>query len=114
MSESPESVTIAREIYDSSQRLHDGSQKLFGLAKKWAEAERDYRRALAVEILLLKDQKMPATLIPDLARGNCSELKFQRDLAEATYKSGRDALEAIRSQMNGLQTIVKFQKEIQE
>lgn len=103
---------ISREIYDSGKRLENGSKELFKLAKEMAETERDYRRALQIEIVKLKSEGMQATLIPDVARGKTSELKFKRDLAEARYKSARDSIEAIMSQMNGLQSILRIQKEI--
>jgi MarR-like DNA-binding transcriptional regulator SgrR of sgrS sRNA len=103
---------ISKEIYDSGKRLENGSKELFKLAKEMAETERDYRRALQIEIVKLKAEGMQATLIPDVARGKTSELKFKRDLAEARYKSARDSIEAIMSQMNGLQSILKIQKEI--
>lgn len=103
---------ISKEIYESGKRLEEGSRKLFTLAKEMAETEREYRKALQFEIIRLRDEKVQATLIPDLARGATADLKFQRDLAEAKYKSARDALEAIQSQMSGLQTILNIQKEI--
>ena len=105
-------VTINKEIYDSGKRLEEGSKKLFGLAQKMAESEREYRKALALEIISLRADKVQATLIPDIARGNTSELKFNRDLAEARYKSARDSLEAIQAQMNGLQSILKYQVDV--
>lgn len=105
-------VTINKEIYDSGKRLSEGSKQLFSLAKKMAETERDYRRALREEIVILRAEKVQATLIPDIARGNTSELKFNRDLAEARYKSARDSLEAIQAQMNGLQSILKYQVDV--
>lgn len=37
--------------------------------RAYAEAERDYRIALRVEIMRLRDEGMPATITPDLARG---------------------------------------------
>ena len=79
-----------------------------------AEAERDYRRALQMEIVKLKDEGIKVTLIPDIARGETSELKYKRDLAKARYTSARDSLEAIKSQMSGLQTIVKYMEEVGE
>jgi MarR-like DNA-binding transcriptional regulator SgrR of sgrS sRNA len=103
---------IAKEIYESGKRLENGSKQLFTLSKEMAESEREYRRALQIEILQLRDQKVQATLIPDIARGKTSELKFKRDLAEARYKSARDSLEAIQSQMNGLQSILKIYQEV--
>jgi hypothetical protein len=107
-----ELTSITKEIFDSAQRLKNGSKEIFNLAKEKAEKERDYRKALAVEIVKLKSGGMAATLIPDIARGNTAELKFERDLAEAKYVAGRDSLEAIQSQMTGLQSILKHQTEV--
>jgi hypothetical protein len=104
--------TIAKEIYESGKRLENGTNKLFTLAREMAETERDYRRALQTEIVKLRTEGVQVTLIPDMARGATSELKFKRDLAEARYKSGRDSIEAIKSLMSGLQTVLKVQTEV--
>jgi hypothetical protein len=107
-----DTVDIEQEIYSSGKRLEEGSKEIFKLAREMAEAERDYRRALSVEIMRLKDEKMQVSLIGDLARGNTADLKFKRDLAEAKYNAARDSLKAISQQMSGLQTIYKFKTEI--
>jgi len=82
--------SIASEIHEASKRLSKGSDALFILAKSSAETEQAYRSALGREIVKLKLEGMSVTLISDIARGNTSELKFNRDLAEARYVSGRD------------------------
>jgi hypothetical protein len=107
-----ELLNLTKEIYDSTVRLKNGSKEIFKLAKVKAEKERDYRKALAVEIMRLKSEGMAATLVPDIARGNMADLKFERDLAEAGYVAGRESLGAIQSQMNGLQSILKVQAEV--
>jgi len=107
-----ELVQVNQEIYESTKRLREGSKNLFPLARIKAEAERDYRKALAIEIMRLRDEGRPATLISDIARGNLSDIKFKRDLAEIRYQAARDSLIAIREQMSGLQTIVKHLSEV--
>jgi len=107
-----DTIDITKEIYDSAHRLQGAGDALFKLAKVMAETERAYRRALGIEIVKLKTDKMQATLIPDIARGLTADLKFERDLAEARYKSGRDNLQSIQSQMNALQSILKHQTDI--
>lgn len=107
-----EFTTITKEIFDASGRLSKGSKELFSLAKGFAEAERDYRRALAVEIVRLKSEGNPVTIIGDVARGNTAELKFARDLAEFKYQSGRDSLRAIETQVSALQSILRVQGEV--
>lgn len=107
-----DTIQINEEIYTASKRLGEGAKKLFFLAKNMAEAEREYRQALAITIVELKEEKTPTTLIPDIARGKTADLKFKRDLAEAQYTAGRDSLKAISEQLSGLQSILKWQSEL--
>lgn len=107
-----DTVELTQEIYSSAKRLQIAGNKLFELAQGMAETERIYRRALGVEIVTLKTDKVQATLIPDIARGLTCDQKFERDLAEARYKSGRDNLQAIQSQMCALQSILRHQSDI--
>ena len=62
--------------------------------KKFADAERQYKIAMRVEILKLRDEGQPATLVLQLCYGTPSiaKLRYERDLAETMYKS---ALEAV-------------------
>lgn len=103
---------IAKSIFEIGKTLGQGSEKLFPMVRKKAETERDYRKALAIEILRLKSDGMPATLILDVARGNLADLKFERDMAEEMYKSARDRLDALEAEMNGLQSIFKRFEEV--
>ena len=107
-----ELTDIAKEIHDAAQRLGKGVDTLFMLAKASAETEQAYRSALGREIVKLKLEGQSATLIPDIARGATSELKFARDLAEARYTSGRDSIKAIMAQVNALQSILRHQTDI--
>lgn len=104
--------SIASEIHSAAQRLGNGASSLFALAKESATAEQQYRKALSIEMMRLKLDGLQATLIPDVARGNTSELKFTRDLAEARYTSGRDSIKAIMAQVNALQSILRHQADI--
>ena len=103
---------ITREIYESGKRLEKGSKELFSLAKEMAESEALYRKQLALEIIKLRDAKMPISIISDIARGNISDLKLKRDTAEFKYKAAISSLNAIQNQMSGLQTILKYQSDI--
>lgn len=69
-----------------------------------AEAEQKYRMKLAEKILLLRDQKLPATLIGDLARGDkdVAMLKFERDCAEVVYDNAREAVNVYKRQIDVL------------
>jgi len=105
-------INIGQAIYDTSMQIQKGVKSLYGHAKAYAEAEEEYRMELAQEIMRLRDERLPVTIINDVARGNIAELKFKRDLAEVTYKTAKDMLQALQSQLSGLQTLYKRQDEI--
>jgi hypothetical protein len=107
-----ELTSITQEMYEISKRLDQASKSLYKLAKDKAETEREYRMKLAQEMLKLREEKMPATLIPDLARGQLADLKFNRDIAETYYKSALESLDAIKSQLTALQSILRYQEQI--
>lgn len=105
-------VNIGKAIYDTSAQIQRGVKSLYGHAKAYAEAEHEYRMALAREIMRLREEKLPVTIINDVARGNIAGLKYKRDLAEVTYKTAKDMLQALQSQLSGLQTLYKRQDEM--
>jgi len=72
-----ELAQISKELYDSVQSLGRGRKILFDYAKKLAQAEKDYRQALAKEIMKLKSEGIQATIISDIARGNTASLLQQ-------------------------------------
>lgn len=82
------------EIMNEVDVMEQALKELGKRGKKYAEAERDYKIAMRTEILKLRDEKQPATLVLQLCYGTPSiaNLRFERDIAEAMYKS---ALEAI-------------------
>lgn len=56
-------------LHKATMRMSEASKEVFRLAKTKAETEYTYRKALSQEMLILRAKKMPATLIPDIARG---------------------------------------------
>jgi hypothetical protein len=112
MSKSIELIEITKEMHEATKRLEKASKEIFKLAKAKAEMERAYREALAKEIVKLRAENVPATLINDLARGNVAYLKYERDLAQDAFKSAISALEAIETQCSVLQTICKYHEVI--
>jgi len=103
---------ITREIYDISKRLEKATTALYKLGIEKAETERLYRMRLSQEILSLRAEGMPAAMISDVARGNLSDLLFKRDAAEAKFKAAIESLEALKSQLSALQSILKYQEQV--
>lgn len=107
-----ETIEVTQAIFDTAKRLEVGANYIVSKAKEYAKAEKEYRIALSREIIKLKADKLPATLIGDVARGNVAELKFKRDLAEQVYKASRDMLQALSNELSAMQSILKVQTKI--
>ncbi|EKO1912200.1 hypothetical protein PZQ55_001238 [Clostridium botulinum] len=107
-----DTVEIAQEIHDAAKRLQKSGDKLFSLAKEYAKSEQKYRQALGREIMKLREEKVPVSIVGDIARANISNLKFERDLAEYRYKAGRDKAQALQAEISALQTLYKRQEDI--
>lgn len=92
----PEKVLDQIEL--SKQALTRGNTQLKTLSIKKAEAERNYRVEVRKEILKLRLEKVPTTIIHDLVRGNekIAELRLKRDIAESDYYTCISAIENLR------------------
>jgi|SRR5690625_3222176 len=107
-----ELTSITKEMYEISKRLDQASRTIHSMARLKAETERDYRLSLAQEITKLRADGMSVTLVSDTAKGNVADLKFERDLADGRYRAAIEALEALKSQLTALQSILRVQEEI--
>lgn len=99
-------------LHQASGRLNEASKEVFRLARKKAETEHEYRRELSKRIVELRADNMPATLLGDVARGDLADLKFQRDLASDMYRSAIASMEALKVEINALQSIAKYNTDI--
>ncbi|MBB6672599.1 hypothetical protein [Cohnella nanjingensis] len=103
-------IQLSDEIRTVSTRLQKAADAMFKLGAEKAEAERVYRMRLSQEILTLKSEGMSATLIPDIARGNVSDLLFQRDATEVKFKAATEACAALKASLSALQSILRIQE----
>lgn len=105
-------MDLIKLMIEVNKRLDEASKSIFKLAKEKAEAEREYRKALAQEYLILKSEGTSVTLIPDIARGRLADLMFQRDASDAMFTAARESLGALQTQASLLQSILKYQEVI--
>lgn len=72
----------------------------------YAKAEKDYKVRLRLEVLKLRDEQNPVTLIPYLAYGveEVAKLREARDICEATWKANQEALNVKKLELKLLQT----------
>lgn len=107
-----ELTPVVQELYNATKRIQASGQEVYRLGNIKAETERTYRIALAKAIVMLRADKVQATLISDLARGEVADLKFERDLSHDRYRSAISAMEALKIEINALQSIAKYQSEV--
>jgi hypothetical protein len=114
MGRSIELSEIIMEMRNTKTRLDGAIRELHKQAKAKADTERKYKIALRMEILKLKKDGYPATLINDLAKGNeeIAALRFDRDVAKGLYDSARESMQSLRVEASMLQTISKYQDEL--
>ena len=70
-----------------------------------AQAEHDYRVALAKKMLVEREAGKPATILSDICRGasDIALLKFQRDCMEVSYKAAMEAINVYKIQIKSLE-----------
>lgn len=92
---------LVTEIMDKSRMLDVAISELKRRGQKYAEAERDYRVALAKQMLTERDNGMPVTIISDICKGKSeiAQLRFSRDCAEVLYKSAMEAINSMKLQI---------------
>jgi hypothetical protein len=107
-------VKVAMEIKSAIRAIKTENQpgKYEALIKAKAEAMAEYDKQLAIEILRLKDQKVPISIIRDVAKGNISEYLYRKTVAEEALKALFSRLENLRAQLNGLQSVNRHLSEL--
>lgn len=99
-------------LYEATKRLNEASKEVFRLARRKAETERLYRQELGKVMVQMRGDKIPATLIIDMSRAEVADLKFERDLAAELHRSALASMEALKAEINALQSIAKYQSEV--
>lgn len=91
-------MTSGQDLYIELQELLGKLERaLVALprrGKAYAQAEHDYRVAMAKKTLILRDEKYPATLIGDLVRGDdeIARLRMDRDTAQTVYEAAQETI----------------------
>lgn len=95
---------LINEIGQKSRLLDAAIRELGVRGRAYAQAEKDYRVAMARKILEERDKGTPVTIISDICRGNLkiAELRFTRDCTEVVYKSALEAINAMKLQIRVL------------
>lgn len=95
---------LIQEIGAKSALLDAAVKQLSVRGRAYAQAERDYKVALAQRILAEREKGTPVTIISDICKGDTeiARLRFERDCAEVVYKSALEAIQSIKLQIRVL------------
>ena len=99
---------LIQEIMQVHDEMDEAVKDCREEGKQLANYERDYRQALALEMVSLRENyKTPVTIIADMARGNpqVSALKHKRDMAEALYYAAKESLQVKKRKHDMLKEI---------
>lgn len=120
----PDVIATTNEIREKITEIKAERGKIKNAATEKALSISDYDRHLALTVLKLKNgliremadpetgevievPNLPATVIPQIAKGIIWEKSCRKEEAEAMYKAILSNLEAIKAELNGLQSISK-------
>lgn len=105
-------MMIGNEIYTCAKRLEKAANELYKLGDAKASSEQVYRVKLAQEMMKLKSESMSIGMIGDVAKGNVGDYLFKRDYDEVRFKAALESVDAIKSQLSALQSILRYQDAI--
>ena len=102
-------MDILIEIEELRKELNRSIDDLIKKGIDYASAYRTYRMELTKEILYQKEQKTPATISYDIARGKeiVANAKFEELRTEALYKAEQEKINSIKLQLRILETQYK-------
>lgn len=91
---------LIQALMDTLKESEEAVRQMRRDGRAYAEAERDYRIALAVKTSALRSEGMPATLTPDLAKGDpdVAALRFIRDMSRAEWEADRANVDRLKNQ----------------
>ena len=94
-------MELWEEIITIDRQLNDALSTFRQNGIKYCEAEREYQMAKSKEIMRLKSEGYPITLIPQIVKGleNVAELDFNRNVCEVVYKANQEAINIKKLQL---------------
>ena len=92
---------MINELGDLSAKLDVSVRYLAKAGKEYAQAEHDYKVALAQTALRLRADDMPVTLIDKVIYGEraVAEKRLNRDIAETMYQVARENINKLKLQI---------------
>jgi len=98
------------ELNEKMKQLDNSLATLRKHGTDKAQKERDYRVKKAEVMLHLRAEKMPATIIVDVANGDVivADLRYKRDIAVIVYDANIDAINILKKQITIIHDQIKM------
>lgn len=90
---------MINELNSLSMKLSEAIKLMGRYGREYAQAESEYKVALAQEALRLRERDMPVTLIDKVVYGKVADSRFKRDTAEVMYKTSQEHINALKLQI---------------
>lgn len=89
------------EAQDKAKQLDNTLSDLGRRGRDYAQAEKEYRMALAKKLLIGREKGTPTTILADISRGDehVADLKFQRDCKEAYYRTALEGINVLKLEL---------------
>jgi hypothetical protein len=97
---------VAKDIEGIILVMGKVRKSLEGLGETKARAIADYDLEMQKAILLRKE-KQPATIVKELAKGDCQEKRYAMELANIRYSIAVKNLEVLQASLNAKQSIYR-------
>lgn len=104
---------IIKIINERINRLSKKNSELVLLGKEFADSQRLYKKEKAKKIFMLRNEKVPTTVIRDLSVGDktIADLRFKRDLAKVKYEACKSEIINLRVEIEINRSIFAWLKE---
>jgi hypothetical protein len=101
-----DAITIAKEIWKKVNELEIQKTRKQDLIVKKVNAQVEYDKALAIEIVRLRETH-PVSILDKVAKGNIWKQTLEVEKADLELKADESNTRATMAQLNGLQSIAK-------
>lgn len=104
---------LSEQIMAKIEELEGLKHGLLSAAEDKARTAADYDQAMAATILLIRaESELPANLVEKVAKGRCFQAMLASGMAEGRYKAIISNMSATEAQLNGLQSLNRYQSEV--
>lgn len=99
---------LINELQERTQRLDTMLSLFKKRGQALAQAEHDYKIAIAEKILIERAKGTAVTIMSDLCRGdkNIARLRFNRDVAQTEFDSVKEAINIYKLQIRVIQETI--------